>query len=125
MNETPQKGDTATGIVVVIVAVILFVGAVTFIYKSCDRLANSEPEPIELSVINNKMDKGSVIQVKYYIKNEYGSDVEFVEWGTVQKSADGTYTVYVKFRYTNELGGKTTEGKMACLDETGHITSLI
>ena len=123
-----KPGSTSKGCAIGCFAVIAL-GFFLFLIGPCsgsDSTTNATKGRARPVVENSAWD-GSVSQVKRWLEANAKdpSSLEYIEWSSVQKSAEGGFVVRVKYRGKNSFGGYTVENKVFVLNAAGSVTEVM
>ena len=118
-GEKKLKKGCLIGVLVLFILVVI--GAL--IPNEDKKSSSSSSTP---SIVKNLPWDNSVIPVKNYIKNNLKdpSSLEFIRWGNVIKTANGTYVVNVKYRAKNSFGGYVVNDQIFTLNSSGQILKI-
>jgi len=128
MEPQAQKGCSSCflrAIAIIFAFTFILVFLYIIVNISSDSSSSRSSTSSSREVVENSAWDGSVSQVKSWIKanlKDPGS-LEFIEWSPVSKTNDGGFTVRVKYRAKNSLGGYVVANKVFFLNSAGSVTN--
>lgn len=107
------------------VFLMMFIGLKVFINANSENKAAPTTRERAEMVRNSGWD-GSVLQVRQFLKESVKdpSSLEFIEWGPVRKTTDGSFLVRAKYRAKNSFGGYVVENNVFRLSPSGEVVSV-